>query len=72
MKVALELRVRVFVKSAVIPSSSPLNSVFDLPQLSGSFNVQDGGIALFPEKKHDCAAKYACFAGYSTLRLTPM
>ena len=50
MKVALELRVRVFVKSAVIPSSSPLNSVFDLPQLSGSFNVQDGGIALFPEK----------------------
>ena len=50
MKVALELRVRVFVKSAVIPSSSPLNSVFDLPQLSGSFNVQDGGIALLPEK----------------------
>ena len=48
---ALELRVRVFVKSAVIPSSSPLNSVFDLPQLSGSFNVQDGGVALFPEKK---------------------
>ena len=48
---ALELRVRVFVKSAVISSSSPLNSVFDLPQLSGSFNVQDGGIALFPEKK---------------------
>ena len=50
MKVDFELRVRVFVKSAVIPSFSPLKSVFDTPQLSGSFNVQDGGIALFPEK----------------------
>ena len=50
MKVDFELRVRVFVKSAVIPSFSPLKSVFDSPQLSGSFNVQDGGIALFPGK----------------------
>ena len=31
--------------------SSPLKSVFDSPQLSGSSNVQDGGIASFPEKK---------------------
>lgn len=30
------------------PSSSPLKSVIDSPQLSGSNNVQDGGIALFP------------------------
>ena len=28
-----------------------LKSVFDSPQISGSFNVQDGEIALFPEKK---------------------
>ena len=42
--------------------------VIDSPQLSGSINVQDGGIALFPppappQKKMDCAAKYACFTG---------
>ena len=52
------------------PSSSPLKSVIDSPQLSGSNNVQDGGIALFPpppppplQKKVDRAAKYACFTG---------
>ena len=73
MKVAFELKVRAFVKSAVIPSSSPLKSVFDSAQISGSFNVQDGGMALFPEKKNnDRAAKSAWFAGYITLRLTPM
>lgn len=33
------------------PSTPPLKSVFDSPQLSGSIKVQDGGIALFPEKK---------------------
>ena len=43
--------------------SSPLKSVCDSPQLSGSFNVQDAGIALFPKKFMDRAAKYACFAG---------
>ena len=44
-----------------------LKSVTDSPQLSGSNNVQDGGIALFPapppQKKMDRAAKYACFTG---------
>lgn len=44
-----------------------LKSVTDSPQLSGSNNVQDGGIALFPPppppKKMDRAAKYACFTG---------
>ena len=52
------------LSSIFIPSTSPLKSVFDSPQLSGSFNVQDGGIALFPKKIMDRAAKYACFAGY--------
>ena len=33
------------------PSTPPLKSVFDSPQLSGSIKVQDGGITLFPEKK---------------------
>ena len=46
------------------PSTPPLKSVFDSPQLSGSIKVQDGGIALFPEKKiMDSAAKQDCFAG---------
>ena len=53
--------------SMLNPSTSPLKSVFDSPQLSGSNNVQDGGIALFPPppppKKKDRAAKYACFTG---------
>ena len=39
-----------------------LKSVFDSPQLSGSFNVQDGGKALLPKKIIKRAAKYACFA----------
>ena len=34
--------------SVLNPSTSPLKSVIDSPQLSGSNNVQDGGIALFP------------------------
>ena len=34
-----------------------MKSVFDSPQLSGSFNLQDGGIALFLKKIIDCAAK---------------
>ena len=34
------------------PSTPPLKFVFDSPQLSGSIKVQDGGIALFPEKKN--------------------
>ena len=73
VKVAFELKVRAFVKSAVIPSSSPLKSVFDSAQISGSFKVQDGGIALFPEKKIMIALqKSAWCAGYITLRLTPM
>ena len=29
----------------------PRKSVFDSSQLSGSINVQDGGIMLFPNKK---------------------
>ena len=34
--------------SMLNPSTSPLKSVIDSPQLSGSNNVQDGGIALSP------------------------
>ena len=57
--------------SVLKPSTSPLKSVIDSPQLSGSNNVQDGGIALFPPhppppspaQKMDRAAKYACFTG---------
>ena len=56
--------------SVLNPSTSPLKSVIDSPQLSGSNNVQDGGIALFPphppplpRPKIDRAAKYACFTG---------
>ena len=33
-------------------TNSPLKSVFDSPQLSGSFNVQDDWIALLPKKKN--------------------
>ena len=38
--------------------------------ISRSFNVQDGGIALFPKKIMDRAAKYACFVGYVKFVLT--
>ena len=31
--------------------------------LTGSFNVQDDGIAFFPKINHDRTAKYAYFAG---------
>ena len=31
----------------------PRKSVFDSSQLSGSINVQDGGIMLFPNKKNN-------------------
>jgi len=31
--------------------NSAVKSVFDSPQLFGSFNVQDGWIAFFPKKK---------------------
>ena len=44
-------------KNKRLQSTSPLKSVFDSPQPSGSFNVQDGGIALFLKKIMDCAAK---------------
>ena len=46
-----------------------LTGTVDSPQLSGSFNVQDGGIALFPKKKKnmDRSGKYRCFAGYIRL-----
>ena len=44
------------------PSTSPLKSVFDSSQLSGSINVQDGGTTS--KQFMDRAPKYACFAGY--------
>ena len=44
------------------PSTSPLKSVFDSSQLSGSINVQDGGTTL--KQFMDRAPKYACFAGF--------
>ena len=53
--------------SILYPSTSPLISVFDSSQLSGSINVQDGGETSFLKKKvMDRAAKYACFAGYAS------
>ena len=54
--------------SILYPSTSPLISVFDSSQLSGSINVQDGGETSFLKKKRvmDRAAKYACFAGYAS------
>ena len=53
--------------SILYPSTSPLISVFDSSQLSGSINLQDGGKASFLKKKvMDRAAKYACFAGYAS------
>ena len=55
--------------SILYPSTSPLISVFDSSQLSGSINVQDGGETSFLKKKKrvmDRAAKYACFAGYAS------
>ena len=45
------------------PSNSPLKSVFDSSQLSGSINVQDGGTTSFPKQIMDRAPKYVCFAG---------
>ena len=46
------------------PSTSPLKSLFDSSQLSGSINVQDGGTTSFLKTVFDRAPKYACFAGY--------
>lgn len=54
-----------FRPSILNPSTSPLKTIFDSSQFSGSINVQAGGITLFPQKLKkimDSAAKYACFA----------
>ena len=47
------------------PSTSPLKTLFDSSQLSGSINVQDGGTTLSWKQFMDLAPKYACFAGYN-------
>ena len=39
------------------PSTSPLKSVFDSSQLSGSINVQDGGTTLFLKTIHGSRSK---------------
>ena len=39
------------------PSASPLKLVFDLSQLSGSINVQDGGTTSFPKTNHGSRSK---------------
>ena len=39
------------------PSTSPLKSGFDSSQLSGSINVQDGGITLFLKTIHGSRSK---------------
>ena len=44
-------------KNKRLPSTSLLKSVFDSPQLSGSFNAQDDGIALFLKKHRLCCKK---------------
>ena len=46
------------------PSTSPLKTLFDSSQLSGSINVQDDVTTSFL----DPAPKYACFAGYASLK----
>jgi len=38
-------------------SNSPLKSVFDSSQLSGSINVQDGGTTSFPKTNHGSRSK---------------
>ena len=45
------------------PSTSPLKSVFDSPQLSCSIKVQDRDSIISEKKIMDSAAKYACFSG---------
>ena len=42
------------------PPTSPLKSVFDLPQLSVSFNMQDGGEHSSPPKKYHCSHRKIC------------
>ena len=39
------------------PSTSPLKSVFDSSQLSGSINIQDGGTTLFLKTIHGSRSK---------------
>ena len=43
--------------SILYPSTSPLISVFDSSQLSGSINVQDGGKTSFLKKNHGLRCK---------------
>ena len=39
------------------PSTSPLKTLFDSSQLSGSINVQDGGTTSFPKTIHGSRPK---------------
>ena len=45
------------------PQSTCFFNVFDSPQLSGSFNVQDGGIALIPKNIHGSRGKIHLLCG---------
>lgn len=55
--------------SILNPPTSPLNSVFDLPQLSVSFNIQDGGEHSPPppqkKKYHHLHRKICLQAGFA-------
>ena len=53
-----EARGVFFLPSPILnPSTSPLKSVFDSCQLSGSINVQDGGTTLFLKTIHGSRSK---------------
>ena len=54
----LQTDLHTFPSSPILnPSTSPLKSVFDPSQLSGSINVQDGGTMLFLKTIHGLRSK---------------
>ena len=51
----------ILKKATENPSTSPLKSVFDSSQLSGSINVQDGGETSFLKTIHGSRSKISLF-----------
>ena len=54
------------------PSTSPLKSVFDSSQLSGSINVQDGGTTLFLKTIHGSRSKIRLLLLYTSIEVFPV
>ena len=52
------------------PSTSPLKSVFDSSQLSGSINVQDGGTTLFLKTIHGSRSKIRLLCRLNRLQIS--